>query len=109
MMKKQWILSCSAVFLLISCHSDSPPPVSEERFAQVYAQVLVAASVRDSLGARNDELSGRVRSAIESAGMTKEEFLSALQWYSGDLHRWSQLVEKSAKILEMRLAAPAAR
>ena len=73
----------------------------EEKFAQVYARLVVISSdPRPGSGSTPEQV-------LKDAGMTQEEFRRRVSEYNRDPQRWSALIEKVQKIIEEEVAREA--
>jgi hypothetical protein len=94
-------ISAQLLFLLAitSCGpgtggDDFLPP---ERFAPVYAEMLIWTTGADSLGRSARQAQDSI---LASSGMTREDFKATVDWYNRDLTRWGVLLQNVVRYLE---------
>jgi len=97
--------TAAALLVLVSCRgTDAPAPSGdEEKFARVYAKLVVMSS--------NPAASPRStpEQVLADEQMTAEEFRKIVADYNRDPRRWESVIEKVQKIVEdevTRSAAP---
>lgn len=95
-------LLVTAVFLLTlaSCQGTSrpTPSVDEEKFARVFATlVMISSNPRASAPSTPEEV-------LKEANMTREEFRKIVADYNRDPQKWGSVIEKVQKIVEEEVA-----
>lgn len=88
---------------LLGCSASKSPPIPDEKFAQLYAELLVMAA-DDSTRALAEAPAGqRADSLLGAAGVSREDYLRTVDWYNEDVTRWRELLARVVALLEHRL------
>ncbi|HYQ87938.1 MAG TPA: hypothetical protein VES59_11910 [Bacteroidota bacterium] len=87
---------------LVSCSTGSvpPPPIPEESFIEVYAQLLVAREEARLLRSDSLAAASRLDTLYRNFGFTREQVEAALRYYENDLPRWSKMLDRIIRRLE---------
>jgi hypothetical protein len=104
-MKRMPFLWLGWLIGLIGCSSKATNPLQQpERFAEVYANVLIALEVdadSTSLSVKSTPtLSARADSVLRSLGIEPRQFEAAVKYFSEDPERWRKVYKHLVKILE---------
>ena len=87
---------------LLSCSTRSvpSPPIPEESFVEVYAQLLVAREEARLLRSDSLAAASKLDTLYRHFGFTREQVEAALRYYENDLPRWSRMLDKVIQRLE---------
>lgn len=96
--------------LLLGCASKASNPLQEpERFAEIYAKVLLANEVEADFGSlqANDAnaRSTRADSVLRVLGVERQQFEAAAKYFSEHPERWQEVYTQVVKILEAQTNA----
>ncbi|MDZ7289084.1 MAG: DUF4296 domain-containing protein [candidate division KSB1 bacterium] len=100
---------CLTAFILLSallgCDSKPSNPLQKpERFAEVYAKVLIATEVdADSTLSNSDHAAARFAradSSLRALGYNRQQFESAVKYFGEHPERWQKVYSQVVKILE---------
>jgi len=97
------IVAAILLLALTSCRGTNRADAyaDEEKFAQVYARLVVISSDPQPGPGNTPE------QVLIDAGMTQEEFRRRVSEYNREPQRWSALIEKVQKIIEEEVAREA--
>jgi len=97
------IVAAILLLALTSCRGTDRDDAygDEEKFAQVYARlVVISSNPQPGSGSTPEQV-------LKDAGMTQEDFRRRVSEYNRDPQRWSALIEKVQKIIEEEVAREA--
>jgi len=95
-----------ATLALVGCSRSTgdAPPIDVEKFAELYANLLVV-SAQDSSSRLADAPTGAAAdSVLAQAGVTREAYEQTVRWYNEDVRRWRDLLDRVVSRLEKRAA-----
>ncbi len=99
------ILSTSLIWAC-SPVSEARPPIEMDRFAGLYADMLLASSTgQQSTRDSSQQTTSQAKSLLPVWNVTPEEYEATLTWYNQDVKRWGPLLEQVVQKLEERRAA----
>jgi hypothetical protein len=96
------LVLCAGGMALLSC-SNTPPRtrfIQEEKFADLYARILVVQEEGRLRGTDSLALVGRTDSLCGAHGLTRDGVQTELGYYRGDLPLWREFIEKVIRNLE---------
>jgi len=94
--------------LMWACHpaSEAHPPIEMDRFAGLYADMLLAPSTGEQSTLDSSQQSTlQAKSVLTVWNVTPEEYEATVTWYNQDVKRWGPLLEHVVQKLEERRAA----
>jgi hypothetical protein len=96
--------------LILACSSKTSEPLQDsERFAEVYAKILLANEMR--LGSNVQKFEGdktklaRADTVLRSLGFNRQQFEAAVKYFSEQPELWQQVYARVVKILEAQNTA----
>ena len=93
----------STALLGVCCSAHESPPIPEEKFAHLYAELLVMAADDSTRSMAEAPAGRRADSLLTAAGVTPEDYRTTVDWYNEDVTRWRGLLAQVVTLLEGRL------
>jgi hypothetical protein len=93
--------------LLLGCASKTSNPLQEpERFAEIYAKILLANEVdADFTQPQANAVSTRADSVLRALGVNRQQFEAAVKYFGEHPERWQEVYSHVVKILEAQTNA----
>lgn len=102
--------------LILLSSGCSPTPgkrISEGKFAQLYADLIVVGQKSYTQGWDRTRSQAEADSLLARAGVTRADYQATLEWLNADIERWKETSEAVTKIIDStatpRPGAPSSR
>lgn len=94
--------SCLFLSLGLACASKETAPLENpERFAEVYAKILLAGGDPNALQREDKKMKlARADSVLKSLAFDRQQFESAVHYFSANPERWQEVFTQVVAILE---------
>jgi hypothetical protein len=93
-------LLLALICLLWGCSSPAGKRIPEEKFARLYADLIVTGQKSYTQGWDRTRSLAEADSVMARAGVTRTDFQATLEWMNSDIERWKDASEAVAKIID---------